>query len=93
MGDTLTYALIKGSDDGTQIVLLPKQQLNELLTNPKEFAGITEFRNGAWFGANPDANYWPEGVGVLVKIEAVVPRPVTTAYAIEPAFITEIQVD
>jgi hypothetical protein len=91
--DTSMYALIKGSDDGTQIILLPERKLQELLTNPREFAGIEEFRNGAWFGGNPDANYWPEGVGVLVKIEAVVPRPITTAYAIEPAFLTKVVVD
>ena len=91
--DMSMYALIKGSDDGTRIILLPERKLQELLTNPREFAGIEEFRNGAWFGANPDANYWPEGVGVLVKIEAVVPRPITTAYAIEPAFLTKVVAD
>jgi hypothetical protein len=77
------YALIQATDDGTSITLLDERKLNELLTNPREFAGVEEFKNGAWFGANQDANYWREGIGVLVTLEVVVPRPVTTAYAID----------
>lgn len=77
------YALIRGNEDGNPILLLNDQWLQELLTNPVEFAGIKEFKDGNWFGQHPDANYWPEGIGVLVKIEAVVPKAVTVAYVIE----------
>jgi hypothetical protein len=77
------YALIKGSEDGEPISLLNLRKLEELLTNAMEYAGIKEFKDGNWFGQNPRTNEWPEGVGVLVKIEVVVPKAVTTAWMIQ----------
>ncbi len=80
---TRMYALIRSNEDGEPIRLLNSDQLKELLTNPIEYANIREFKDGAWYGRNPDTQYWLDGVGVLVKIEVIVPTPVTTAYVID----------
>ena len=77
------HALIRANEDGNPILLLNANYLQELLAEPLEFANIREFKDGAWFGKNPDPNYWPEGVGVLVKLEVLVPRPVTVAYVLD----------
>jgi len=71
------YILLKGNEDGNPIRII--HSIHHLLDAPEDW-GITKFENGAFLGANPDPNYWPDGTGVLLKVEAVVPEPVTAKW-------------
>jgi hypothetical protein len=74
------YALIKGDEDGNPASLI-KGELD--LSNVLEEYGIERFEDAAFLETNPDPNYWPMGVAVLIKFEVIVPRSVTTAWTVE----------
>jgi len=67
------YILLKGDEDGNPIRFLNAGTLRDLLENPRETYGITEF--GDAVPANWDHNYWPGGFGLLLKAEIVQPVP------------------
>lgn len=65
----MSYFLIHGSEDGTQIIELKD------ISGLKEY-GIQKFRKalhdkGGYF----DSNYWAEDEGIVIKGEIVVPKP------------------
>lgn len=69
------YMLLQGDEDGNPARILRQEQLEWLLSDPEEEYGVTEFKDAAWLGANQDPNYWPDGVAVLLRCEAVIPKP------------------
>ncbi len=68
------YILLRANEDD-QFITLHGYRLTEFLNDPEAYAGITDFKDAAFLRAEPDPYYWPEGVGVLLKCEAVVPQP------------------
>lgn len=68
------YLLIHAGEDNC-VMPLPNRELDRLLDSPEEYAGIKQFADLAFLGANPDPNYWPEGTGLLLRVEAVQPKP------------------
>lgn len=73
------YALLHSDEDGNPVHLLTYEELQVLLASPTEH-GVKSFMSGDWLHDNPDANYWPNDVGVLLQFTVVVPKPVTTAW-------------
>lgn len=76
------YALIRPSEDGDPIRLIGAEKLQMILEHPDEW-GIERFETEAFLGANPDTNYWKDGIAVLMKVEVIVPRPVTATWTID----------
>lgn len=67
------YILIRSDEDGNPVTLLGEDP-NGFLANPLEY-GIKRFEDSTFLHQEPDANYWPDDVGVLLKVEVIVPRP------------------
>lgn len=67
------YAVVVPDEDGR--CFLPIHDLEALLANPREEMGIHTWEDAAFLGANPDPNYWPEGTAILLKCEAIRPKP------------------
>lgn len=67
------YVLLKGDEGGNPVRFLTPQNLRDLLDDPVGTYGITEF--GDAVPANPDHNYWPDGFGLLLRVEIVQPVP------------------
>ncbi len=76
------YALIRPSEDGDPIRLIGPETLRNLLEHPDEW-GVERFEDDAFLGRNPDTNYWKDGTAVLMKVEVIVPRPVTATWTID----------
>lgn len=74
------YILIRADEDGNPIRWLDQDALAGLLADPSE-AGIERFLDGlpinGDFGASTknDPGYWGDHVGLLLKVEVVVPVP------------------
>lgn len=75
------YLLIRPDEDGNPITELTSATIQDLLAKPAEW-GIQYFGDlseipasgfGSPSAANWDTNYWPQGMGVLLKVEIVVP--------------------
>jgi hypothetical protein len=69
------YLLIQPNEDGNPNTFLYGEKLQEFLDDPYETYGVDKFGNLAFLGANPDPNYWKDGTAVLLKVDAVVPKP------------------
>jgi hypothetical protein len=69
------YGLMQADEDGRHLRIKSETELKEVLDNPEEWSGITEFKDAAWLVENPDPNYWPEGVAVLLSVRVIVPVP------------------
>lgn len=67
------YVLLKGSEDGNPVRFLSNQGLRDLLADPRDTHGITEF--GSALPDNHDHNYWPDGYGLLLRAVIVQPEP------------------
>jgi hypothetical protein len=77
------YLLIHSSEDGEPITPLNEAKLAEVLRKPEDWS-IRRFEDSSFFYANANStNYWKEGTAVLLKVEVLVPAPVTTAWAIK----------
>ncbi len=66
------YAYIKASEDGRPFNVMTAKELKEFLDNPRNYCGITRFRDVQQF--NTDPQEWPEGDGVLISFEVITPR-------------------
>lgn len=65
----MTYFVVKGSEDGTNIAVLDdERQLKTYL----EDCGVKRFRDEM-----SDPNYWPEDTALIIKGEIIVPKPKT----------------
>lgn len=65
------WMLVKASEDGKPVSWLTSISLAKLLDDPWSWAGVTSFMD--LDDLPDDPNYWPEGVGVLIKYQVVVP--------------------
>ena len=77
------YLLIHSSEDGEPITPLNEAELAQVLRKPEEWS-IKTFKDSSFFHANAsNTNYWEEGTAVLLKVEVLIPTPVTTAWTIK----------
>jgi hypothetical protein len=77
------YLLIHSSEDGEPITPLNEAELAQVLRKPEEWS-IRKFGDSSFFHANAsNTNYWEEGTAVLLKVEVLIPTPVTTAWTIK----------
>lgn len=58
---------------GTTVI----EDIHEFLKDPYGKASVREFKGAQYLRETPDAGYWPEGVGMLLKADVVVPESVT----------------
>lgn len=77
------FAIIKGSEDGNPLTVVSAQELEIVLRDPISWGSIKEFRDEKFLLANPDPNYWGDGVAVLLRFQVVVPKPVVMAWGID----------
>lgn len=75
------YLLIKPSEEGNPLSWLPPHMLRTFLDDPTEF-GVEQFiaqlpSRGLAGGdtLDPDPNYWKGKIGLLLKVQVVVPEP------------------
>lgn len=67
------WLLLSPSEDGNPVSWLKPEQLAELLADPGGSYGIDRFVTPD--DVRRDPNYWPSDVGILLKVEVVVPVP------------------
>jgi hypothetical protein len=73
MTDT-RWALLSSSEDGNPLRFLTEAELASLLADPSAW-GVAEFINAHDMGElDRDPNYWPDKVGVLLRVEVIVPE-------------------
>lgn len=74
------YILVRADEDGNPIRWLGEDDLAHLLANPREW-GVDRFLEGlptddhAYLSTKCDPAYWADRVGLLLKVETVVPVP------------------
>ena len=74
------YLLLKADEDQRPHILLDADVI-DLLSNPEESYGVTDFRDLDFLLKNPDPNYWPDGIGVLIKFDGVtIPKAVVSKH-------------
>ena len=76
------YMLIIPDEDGNPVRVLGQLGLAMLLEDSRASYGVTEFKDLEWFEQNTDSNYWPEGTGVLLHAEVIVPKAVTKQWSL-----------
>lgn len=64
------WALMRPNEDGHSLRVLAEAELRDLLANPRQWR-VREFLGSEMLGTDP--NYWPDGSGLLVRVEVVVP--------------------
>ena len=77
------YAYIHPDEDGNTLTFVEEDELDELLDNPREFAGIETFVGEEKLEEEADPQNWDEGEAMLVKIEVIKPKEKTKAWVIE----------
>jgi hypothetical protein len=76
------WLLLKPDEDGRPVSLLSEADLAELLNDPTETYGVRKFETIDFLQDNPDPNYWPDGIAVLLRAEVVLPQPVVSQWEI-----------
>lgn len=71
------WLLIEPDEDGNPCSWLTETELEDRLANAADY-GVRQYLDQV--PDNTDPNYWPDGTGLLLKVEIVVPRPATTAF-------------
>lgn len=74
MDPSTRYILLRPNEDGNPVWWLDQHDLEELLGDAEGYTFL------ALDHPEPDTNYWPEGSAMLLKIEVVVPVPVTSKW-------------
>jgi len=67
------WLLLSASEDGNLISWLRPERLAALLADPGSTHGIDRFVTPDDVQADP--NYWPSDIGILLRVEVVVPVP------------------
>lgn len=67
------WLLLRANEEGNPISWLKPERLRELLADPGGSYGIDRFLGPDDVAIDP--NYWPSDVGILLKVEVVVPVP------------------
>lgn len=67
------WMLLRASEDGNPVSWLRPEQLAQLLANPGDTYGIDRFVGPD--DVETDHNYWPSDIGILLRVEVVVPVP------------------
>lgn len=78
----MKYAYIHPDEDGNCFRILDQNDLQEFLEDPEGYSGITKFLSQAGLEKDSDPMGWPEGYGVLIKYEVVVPVEKTKSWRI-----------
>jgi hypothetical protein len=75
----IMYLLIRPDEGGNPVRFLNRDGLRELLTDPIGSYGVRHFLDLDGL-PDGDPSYWQDGDALLLKVEGLVPTPVTTQY-------------
>lgn len=77
---TSRYLLLYATEDGSYARFMGERELAEMLENPREYAGISNFYRV--IPSMRQLDEYDDGFAVLLRVELVVPEPKTLAWRI-----------
>lgn len=90
-----SHVLIHPDEDGNTVTFLTSDDLDRLLANSREEYGVENLiqldqvhEQSGQYHVNPttfntDPQQWPSGTALLLRVESVKVKPVTTAWAVD----------